>query len=329
MLTIAFSNVANYLRLFMLAGLAAWTLPVAAAAETLTYLLPAPRNAIVFAPFVLAEQQGLYAAQGLAVKFIEVGGGVKVGEALDRGEGDLGGALGDTAILLRERGVHVKGVALLGGHAFLTLMTDRRSQVTAATLKGKRFGVPSLTDISNYALEELVRSARLAPGEVAISAMSPQALAEGLGARQLDGIVGTVDWGVRAERHGLTLDWKSIDQFFPAMAQAILASDNTIETRAAAIRKFVRATLQAIAMIQRDPEQAALLYRKAMPDSDFTATETIRIFSLLDQQVYRGQSLPGAFDEATVLRMQDIYFDRKLVTRRRDPGQLFTNSFVQ
>lgn len=94
-------------------------------ADTVEYILPEPREAIVFAPFVLAQQDGLYANAGLDVRFTTIAGGAKVGEALGRGKGDLGGAVGDTPMRLRARGVPVQGVALLGRHAFRTLTTRR------------------------------------------------------------------------------------------------------------------------------------------------------------------------------------------------------------
>lgn len=316
-------------RLFLCASMAVFsTSGLAAPLEHLTYLLPAPKDAIVFAPFVLAEHQGLYAAQGLAVTFTTVQGGAKVGEALQRGEGDLGGALGDTPILLRERGIQVKGVALLGGHAFLTLMSNQRGALYPNALKGKTIAVPSFTDISFYALESLLRTKSLESKDVQVLAKPPRELWESLGNRQVDAIVGTVDWGVRAERLGVTLAWRSIDHFYPAMAQAIMAADAMIATQPDKIERFVKATLQAMALIAHEPQRAAALYRAAMPGTDFSAVEVARIFSLLGAHVYSGQLVPGAFDEATVRAMQEAYFDRKLITVRRDPDALYTNSFV-
>lgn len=302
---------------------------VAAPVEHLTYLLPAPKDAIVFAPFVLAEQQGLYAAQGLAVTFTTLQGGAKVGEALARGEGDLGGALGDTPILLRERGVRVKGVALLGGHAFLTLMSNQRRPLYPNALKGTTIAVPSFTDISFYALEALIRAKSLESEDLQVLAMPPRELWESLGNKKVDAIVGTIDWGVRAERLGVTLDWRGIDHFYPAMAQAIMASDAAIATQPDKIARFVKATLQAMALIAHQPQRAAALYRAATPETDFTAAEVARIFCLLGEHVYSGQPVPGAFDEATVRAMQDAYFNRKLITVRRNPDELYTNRFVR
>lgn len=317
------------LAVLLLVAVSAPAQPVPRAA--ITYLLPAPKEAVVFAPFVLAESRGYYAAQGLDVTFRVVPGGVNVGEALSRGEGDLGGASGDTPILLRDRGFAVRGVALLGGHAFLTLMTDSKqhmSSVRPATLEGKRFGVPAFADVSFYALDAMRRKAGLASTSMSVVALPPASLWDKLGKGELDGIVGTVDWGVRAQRGGATLDHFSSDRYFPAMAQAILASDEAIKTDPRAIRAFVRATLRAVGDIRRDPAGSARAYRAVMPKSDLSEAEIATVFSRLSDYVYAGQRVPGAFDMNRVRALQDAYLALKLVTRRQDPRLFFTNRFT-
>ncbi len=49
---------------------------VPAAAETITYLLPAPLSLPAFGPFVVAKQRGYFKAVGLEVEFQVAKGGV-------------------------------------------------------------------------------------------------------------------------------------------------------------------------------------------------------------------------------------------------------------
>lgn len=323
-----------FLRQFAIQWLALAILggPAVAAApkrDSIVYLLPAPRDAVMLAPFLLAEGRGYYSAEGLSVTFRTVSGGTRVGEALGRGEADLGGASGDTPILLRERGVAVKGVALLGGHAFLAIMANRRVPITSATMAGKRFGVPSFSDVSFYALDAWRRASKVNRDAISVAALSPPTLWDQLGRGDLDAIVGTVDWGVRAERAGARLDYRSADRHFPAMAQAILASDAAIANNPRAIRKFVRATLRAVRAIQRQPRRSARDYRNLFPQSDLSEHELARVFSLLGRHVYGGQRPAGAFDIRRVAALQDAYLDLGLVGQRRDPIQFFTNDFTR
>lgn len=57
-----------------------------------------------------------------------------------------------------------------------------------------------------------------------------------------------------------------MDTIFPAMAQAILASDTLIRTRPAAIRGVVNAVLDALRDIIADPKRSAAEYVAAVPD---------------------------------------------------------------
>lgn len=292
----------------------------------LTYLLPAPREVIVFAPFVLAQQDGLYAKVGLDVRFTTVAGGAKVGEALGRGEGDLGGAVGDTPILLRANGVRVQGVALLGHHAFLTLMMRKGTTLDAESLRGKTFGVPSYQDTSYYALAALVRAKGLALAEVTIRAAPMANLIAGLGSGEFTGIVGTVDSGVKAERIGVAVDYYPADDFYPALAQVVMASDVTREKRPEMIRQFVSATLAAVALMRRDPEAAARHYATAVPKSGYTHGEIVRVFKLLAAEVY-GPS-PGRFEPMRMDQAASAAVGLALVPAGTSARGSYTNKFT-
>lgn len=296
--------------------------------DKVTYLLPAPKEAIVLAPFLLAEREGRYRREKLDVQFVVVSGGFNVGAALARGEGDLGGASGDTPILLRAANLPVKGIAQLGRHAFLTLITRQDSPASSGDLQGRRIDVPSLKDTSYYAVEELAaRASHLSPA-VETHARPPAELIAALGARDIDGFVGTVDWGVKAERSGVKLTYRKVDEFYPAMAQAILASEDSIARRPAVLRRFVKATQRALASIARDPEQAARSYEAAVPDSGFTHAEIVRVFGLLTTNVY-GEGRPtGRFDDATVEAAEAKLLKRGLVGQRRPRSDYFTNMLV-
>ncbi|MGA3682809.1 ABC transporter substrate-binding protein [Pseudomonas graminis] len=297
------------------------------AAERVNYLLPAPLSAPAFAPFVIAQQQALYEKAGLEVTFSQRKGGFAVGEALANGEGDLGGASGDTPILLVNKGLPVKGVALLGGKSFLTLISRQESQVDYSSLAGKRLGVPSFKDVSYYALNDMTKRN---PGSLpVIVEMSPPQLWAALAADKLDGFVGTIDWGVQAEKLGAHLNLISLDHFYPAMAQSILASNQEIARHPERIKAFVQATLVAIDEIRRHPEQAAAIYRQGMPDTPYSHAELTRIFQLFSEHVYASQSVAGTFDPTRMQQMQAAYQKLGLVNAQVPLTDLYSNKFVE
>lgn len=308
------------------AGLFVATMATAAPLEQVTYLLPAPERAIVFAPFLLAQQSGRYAAEGLSVRFRVVPGGLNVGAALGRGEGDLGGAIGDTPIQLRARGVGIRGVALLGHHGFVTLMTrgDLRPGPDVAAV----FGVPSLADTTHYALKAWMRSVRMDPARATVRSSPTDTLVDDVAQRRMAGMVGTVDWGVRAERQGVALAYHPLDDVYPVMAQAIMAPDTVIRDRPETVRAFVRATLAGICAIERDPAASADAWRALVPDSGYSRAEVIRIFTLLSDQVYGRTEGLGRFDRRTMARAVVAAKQEGLIPATATGRGSFTNQFV-
>lgn len=293
-----------------------------------TYLLPAPKEAVVFAPFLLAEADGRYAREGLAVRFDRIaGGGAKVGEALGQGTGDAGGALGDTALILRARGVPVRGVALLGRHSFLTLMSRHGLAIDGPTLRGKAIGVPALKDVSFYALKAMLKQLGLTEADVTVRVAPAAELIAGLGSGELQLVVGTVDWGVQAERAGVALDYRPLDAFYPALAQAVMASDAAVAGRGEALARFNRATLAAIDSLSRAPDRAARRYVALAPQSGFSEAEVARIFRLLARNVY-GAS-PGRFDARRMTQAANAAAGEGLVPAGTSASNSYTNQFVR
>ena len=80
----------------------------AMAAEKITYLLPAPPSLPAFAPWVLAKHLGYYAEAGYDVDFVVARGGVDVAKQIGVGNAPIGGAIGDTPIIVRGNGVPVR-----------------------------------------------------------------------------------------------------------------------------------------------------------------------------------------------------------------------------
>src|SRR5947209_18768452 len=105
---------------------ALWAAP-AAAAEKITYLLPAPPSLPAFAPWVLAKHLGYYTEAGYDVDFVVARGGVDVAKQIGVGNAPIGGAIGDTPIIVRGNGVPVKAVGLMGGGA-LTVVVGRKNR---------------------------------------------------------------------------------------------------------------------------------------------------------------------------------------------------------
>src|SRR5882757_4069875 len=141
------------LAVLLLLGAALLQAPATFAAETITYLFPAPPSLPAFAPIRLAKGKGYFAEAGIDVNFAVARGGVDVAKQVGAGNAPLGGIVADGPIMVRQNGVPIKIVAVFGGRGFMQLVVREDSGVQKpADLKGKTISVMSFQDTTYYAL---------------------------------------------------------------------------------------------------------------------------------------------------------------------------------
>lgn len=303
---------------------------MAAAAEKLVYLFPAPSFLPAFAPFMLAKAQGYYAAEDLDVEFVVGKGGADVAKQVGAGNADLGGGIGDTSIIVRPNGVPVKSVAVLGGRALTQLVTRADSGVqTPADLKGKTIAVMSYQDTTFYALLGALAAFNLTKDDVSAQAVGPAGVSKLMITGDAQAAAAVPEWGAAIEDAGVAIKWFAVDEYFPGMAQAIIASDAAIAKKPRAIRGFVQATLKALAEIMQDPKAAAKAYVAAVPQHAGKEASMEKILAYYAEKVYPGQKVLGEMDEARLAKLQDFYFSQGIIRTKSPVADLYTNQFVR
>ncbi|OVZ60587.1 nitrate ABC transporter substrate-binding protein [Pigmentiphaga sp. NML080357] len=293
-----------------------------------TYLLPAPPSLPAFAPWMIAQQKGYYSEEGLKVSFVVGKGGADVAKQVGAGNAPLGGGVGDTPIIVRPNGVPVKAVAVLGGASLMHLAINR-AEVPGSIpgLKGKTIGAMSYADTTYYALLGILRANGLSKSSVDIQASGPsvwQLFAE----QKIPALASVPEWTVSAQDAGVKVEVIPADRYFKSMAQAILASDETVKKDPELIRKFVRATLRGLADIVRDPAAATSDYVKAVPGYQGREKYVESVLKLYNATVYQGQPRLGAIDPERVATLQKFYLNEGIIARAVPLGDLFTNDFV-
>jgi NitT/TauT family transport system substrate-binding protein len=302
------------------------------ALEKLTYLFPAPDFLPAFSPFQIAKAKGYYKAAGLDVDFQVGKGGADVAKQVAVGNADLGGGIGDTPLIVRANGLTVKGVALLGGQSLTALYVRKDAGVAKiADLKGKKIGVLAFQDTTFYNLLAMLSSAGLKKEDADVQAVGPAGIVQLMIAKNLDAISGVPEWAAAIEAAGIPLDRYAIDQIFPAMAQAILASDKAIAEKPKAVQGFISATLKALGEIVANPEQAAKDYVAAVPQHAGKEKVMEAIMRRYVEQVYAPAAgfKVGQFDKARMEKVQKFYVDSQIVEKAVPIDDTFTNQFVQ
>ena len=319
-------------------GLAACLLATAAmpaSAQSLrkvTYLLPAPPSLPAFGPWVLAQSRGYFKDEGLDVTFQLAKGGVDVAKQVGAGNAEIGGAIGDTPILVRSNGVPVKAVAVLGGGALMQLVINTDKGIkTIADLKGRTITTMAYQDTTFFALLGMLATVGLTKNDVSAQAAGPVNVWKLFAAGQADAMASTPDWTYAAQQANPTMHMEVIpsDTVFKSMAQAIIAADDTIAKNPDLVRKLVQATLRGMKAIMDDPHAAAVDYVKASPEHEGQEAALTEIFKGYDKYVYPGQKVLGAMDPDRLSKLQDFYLAQGIIEQKTPVAELYTNQFVQ
>jgi NitT/TauT family transport system substrate-binding protein len=309
----------------MTAGLA-----TTASAEDVTYLLPAPLSLPAFGPFVLAKQRGYFKAEGLDITFQVGKGGVDVAKQVGAGNAVVGGGIGDTSIIVRPNGIPVKAVAVLGGGALMQLVLDKDKNLrTVKDLKGKTVTVLAYQDTTYFALLGMLASQGMTKDDVNAQAAGPVNVWKLFLSGQSDAFASTPDWTALVMGAKKNIEVIPSDSLFKSMAQAIIASDETIQKNPQLIQKIVTATLKGMKDIMADPAGAAADFVKATPELAGKEEFVTLSFQLYNKYVYGGQKVLGEMDEARLSALQDFYVKEGLVKSKTAVKDLYTNQFVK
>jgi NitT/TauT family transport system substrate-binding protein len=300
--------------------------PAAVAAETVTYLFPAPPILPAFGPIRLAKGKGYFAEAGIDVNFAVGRGGVDVAKQVGAGNAPLGGIVADGPIMVRQNGVPIKIVAVFGGHGFMQLVVREDSGIQKPSdLKGKTISVMSFQDTTYYALLGLLASAGLTQDDLNIQSAGPSGVATGKSA----GMAGVPDWIPPVQAAGVKVKVIPTDDFFPHMAQAIGVSDQVIKEKPEMVGKFVKAALRGMKDIMDDPAKAADQFVEYVPEWKGKEGAVKAAFNYYATLVYPGQKQLGEVDVQRLSNLQDFYLAKGLIQRKSPVDELYTNQFIK
>jgi NitT/TauT family transport system substrate-binding protein len=297
--------------------------------EEVTYLLPAPATLPAFIPWVLAQQRGYYAREGLKVNFVAGKGGVDVAKQVGAGNAPIGGAIGDTPIIARAQGIPVKAVAVLGGGALTNLVVHEGQGVNGpADLKGKMVTVLSYQDTTFFSLLGMLASVDLKKSDLDIQAAGPTGIWQQFAQGKAAAFAGPVDWAINARDAGAKPRILRGDTFFKSMAQAILASDEMIQKRPELIGKLVRATVRGLGDVLKEGKGVVPDYVAGAPGFKGKEAFVEEVVALYTEFTYKGQKVLGAMDPERLATVQKFYVSEGIVPREVPVADLYTNRFV-
>ena len=311
-------------------GLSAPVSTPAFAAESITYLFPAPPILPAFGPIQLAKGKGYFSDAGLDVSFAVGRGGVDVAKQVGAGNAPIGGIVADAPIMVRGNGVPIKMVAVFGGKGFMQLVVREDSGIEKpADLKGKTITVMSYQDTTFYALLGLLASAGLTQDDVNIQAVGPTGVWEFVATGKSAGMAGVPDWIPPVQAAGVKVKIIPTDEFFPHMAQAIAVSDQVIKEKPEMVQKFVTAALRGMKDIIDDPNKAADDFVTFVPEWKGKEGAVKAAFNYYAKLVYVGQNKLGEINVERLTTLQDFYLAKGIIQKKTPVEELYTNQFIK
>ncbi len=297
--------------------------------EKITYLFPAPPLLPAFGPIRLARGKGYFKEAGFEVEFAVGRGGVDVAKQVGAGNAPLGGIVADGPVFVRGNGVPVKVVCLFGGKGFMQLVVREDSGIEKpADLKGKTITVMSYQDTTFYALLGLMASAGLKQDDVNVQQVGPVGVWQFVAEGKSQGMAGVPDWIPPVMAAGVKVKIIPTETFFPHMAQAIAASDQTIKEKPEMVRRFVKAALRGMKDMMDDSDKAALELASFVPEWKGKEDQVKYAFNMYAKNVYPGQTQLGAMDPDRLAKLQEFYLAKGFIQKAIPVSELYTNEFL-
>lgn len=214
------------------------------------------RHSTMLLPLVVAENQGFFPEQGLAVSVREFTMGRDAMEGLLKGECDFATAAEPPVVeyAAQRDDLRILGSVQSSDNMVRLVAREDRGIVAPNDLRGKRIATVRGTN-AHYFLDLFLERNRLSPKEVAIVFMKSDALLGALTNGEVDAIAMTNKVIAQAQQ---ALQDKAVLFEAPGLARSyimLLTTSGLLEKRPGAAERFLRAVSQAEDFIRKRPEE--------------------------------------------------------------------------
>jgi NitT/TauT family transport system substrate-binding protein len=210
---------------------------------------------VQFAPFYLAREAGYYAELGLDVTFEN-----KIDPDLialvGAGNLDLGLADGTSVIPAVSQGIPIRYIATIYGQFPAVVFAKVSAGIgSTADLEGRKIGIPGRFGSSWIMLQALLGSVGLSPDDVEIVEYPDFGQLAGVSQGAVDAATGFANnEPVQLRMAGDSVTIFRVDEVTPLPGPGLIAGTKILAERPEAVRRFVAATLRAIAEIDADTD---------------------------------------------------------------------------
>lgn len=278
-----------------------------------------------FGGFYAADQNGDYAAEGLAVTFVEGGPGVDAESPLLEGQAQFGVAVADRLILARADGKPLRAIATIYRRSPIVIFSlAERGLTRPRDLVGKTINTSPDTAPTLHLI--MARSGVDRDEYTEVNVGPDFAL---LFAGQVDAFVGFLTAGaVQVQQAGYDVNFIFPDDYgVHFYANSLITTDEFIATNPDLVLRFLRATLRGWThAIENPAEIGRLVARYKSPvNADLEAAKMTASLPLINT----GEDHPGWMKPEVWAGMADTLRAQELLAKPLDVEEIYTTQFLQ
>lgn len=293
---------------------------------------------VQFSHFYLAHARGYYADEGLDVTF-DYNFETDVVQRVAQGTLQFALASGDSVLLARAQGLPVVAV-MTNSQRFPTVFFSKtEANITTPkdlTRDGVTVGIPGRFGASWIGLlallyaenipREAVNVQEIGFTQVAAISEGKVTVAAGYGNNE----------PIQLERQGIPVNVIRVSDYFPLASDSLIASEQVIGSDPEVVRRFVRATLRAMAEVIADPDTAftvALDYIPELKSADQSTRDLQRAVLQATLDYWQSDKTKteglGFCDEANWRETHTFLRESGLLTTDVEVTKAFTNQFIR
>jgi len=287
-------------------------------------------HSVEFAGFYVAEQQGFYADENLAVNLVPGSAEVVPLAEVKENRANFGVTGGDTLMIARAEGTEVKAIATIFRQNPIVLMALEQSGIKKPQdLAGKRVGIfsPEFDNANDIQLAALLHQMEVDESEVEFVLIEDYSLGS-----LTSGAMDVYNGFATEEPSRIDLEGVDLNLIYPQdygilmYANVIFTRQELIDDRPDLVERFTRATLKGYLYAVENPEEMvdlALQYNESL-NPDFQRRSMVAEIPLVDS----GDAPIGTMDEIVWQKTQEILLEQNLITASIDLDQVYTNQFI-